>query len=369
MRNYYIYMLGMVMLFAGCRRQDEPGNNNGQPFFALAGNIGNQPVKLVAGEGFYMQPGYYSDSVNMLVFTGNMKEDCTGCRRSLKIYIRNNRNDAQGVVNILQSLPLMDYPFAGSGFPQQCRVTFAYTGSGNGTPANSWRFSDNTTYNSDTFTKVFPVPSGTIVSCSTQYPGCTSVIESPLFFRQSPDATSLDFTVLQLDSQGSTFRFKATGIDNQTGYLQWTFGDGQSETGSEAQHTYLDSAAYVKTVTLTQYKTAISDTNSVSRNIAILNYPGCVSNFSVTRTYIDDPVMLSGVTVEWTDESGITYSSRNVVQDATSRFTITGISEYIPDQAGRKTVALDLLINCKVSNGTTTIELSNLSGRMAVAYP
>jgi hypothetical protein len=368
-RNYYIYMLGIALLVAGCRRQDEPGNNNGEPFFAMAGNIDNQPVKLIAGEGFYMQPGYYKDSVNMLVFTGNLKEDCTGCKRSLSIYIRNSRPDTQGMVNIMQSFPLMDYPFSGSAFPQQCRVTFEYTGSGSGTPANSWRFSDNTTYSTDTFTKVFSIPSATIVSCSTQYPGCSSVIESPVFFREWPAATNLDFTVSQLDPLGTMFRFTATGIDNQTGYLEWQFGDGQSETGQEVEHTYTDTLPGIKAVRLTQFKTAIGDTNSISRNIAILNYSGCVSNFRIARTYIDDPFMFSGVTVEWTDESGTTYSSSKVVQDAASKFTITGVSEYIPDQAGHKTLALDLRINCKVSDGTRTIELRNLSGRMAIAYP
>jgi hypothetical protein len=79
---------------------------------------------------------------------------------------------------------------------------------------------------------------------------------------------------------------------------------------------------------------------------------------------------LSAIKIEYTDEEGIIFKSEKTVQDPLSKFRIETIEEYIEDEEGNPTKAMDIVFNVllKSSEGKI-IRISEGQANIAVSYP
>lgn len=105
------------------------------------------------------------------------------------------------------------------------------------------------------------------------------------------------------------------------------------------------------------------------KNVNTLDVTACKANYRFNSSLTIDSLNLSKVIVEWKNEAGIIYSSANTRQGPQSSFRIIDAKNYTVNEKGQRTRQLTVQFNCTVSNGTATIELSNMHATIAVAYP
>jgi PKD repeat protein len=362
----------LVLLLQGCKKKEEPEIESGTPVFNINGAIDNTSKEYIGGKkDYFMYTDYRLPNGELYEFIGDMKQTCTDCKESLRVIIRNYQAGS-GTVDPGQAFHTGEYfytPPKGTQFNKSLRVSFDATPSGNGTVSHLWNFGDGTTSTAANPVKIFPTNSPYTVTYTVSYSnGCSSSVAIPVKLKTygpPPSEINFSYSVDTFSSDNFTFFASASDSSASSNLYLWDFGDAGNASGTIVNHQYLIPGVY--TVTLTYIKNN-TDTIITRKNLSALHATACIANFNYSLQPISDPFMYSGITVEWTDASGVTYSSDKALQE-NSDFFINTSAPYIDNDRGQKTRALDVIFNCSASDGTKVIDLKNIKGHIAVAHP
>ncbi len=103
-------------------------------------------------------------------------------------------------------------------------------------------------------------------------------------------------------------------------------------------------------------------------NIVTSGYPdSCVVNYASFSSPVIDTLALSNVTVNYTDGSGILYTSNSSLQPGSSTFQVLSVSPYQKNLSGDYTKMLKVTFSCLLYNGNSAIPASG-TAIIAVAY-
>lgn len=333
--------------------------------FTLKGNPGSGSIDLAAGVGnYYMATEYSKDQYQVYTFKGELRKDnCSDCGPSLKIMLRNYTY--QYPFDITQADAPREYPYYYGVSPVDSLYTVSLlnTSTGTGTPAHSWDFGNST--GSAQQHPIVTFNTGgiyTFTSNEAYSNGCSSTLAQPVFLTPTRVGKSIDFNVNYRDTH--RLMFNVIPLD-QSASISWDFGDSQTGTGAIDTHQYAASGIYKVCVLYVKGP----DTAQLCQNVNTEDITACKANFKPYTSLAIDSLQLSKVTVEWRDESGVLYSSDKIRQPSTSKFKITEAKNYMENEKGQKTRQLTVEFNCTVSNGSSTIELNNMQGVIAIAYP
>ncbi|MDP1727368.1 MAG: hypothetical protein Q8M15_11345 [Bacteroidota bacterium] len=369
MKSRIIIFSLLLFTFFACKKRLEPIDEIGSPVFYMSGEINNVPLTLEAGKNnYYLITDYRMDNDNVLEFTGNLKQNCSTCKAGLKIILRDYKKSTGYLFRPDSSFEKHNYDFSRNGLANIPYYTIKLNAVSTGSAAlvsELWQFSDGSSETTAQVNKT--LKSGTVqpikYTCSYSN-GCSSSINNKLKLNYFLNPNQLpEFSYTSLDSSHNIYKFYAIG-DPSNIYL-WDFGDGKIIKGKTIFYGF--SSNKVVNVSLKQING--TDTMEISKNIRTGSNTDCLANFSTELIPVEDPYNFSTVMLEWTDESGVTYSSAEIKQDLNTNFSLLSSESFKTNASGMKTRLLKLLINCKLSNGSNTIEIKNLEGKMAVAHP
>jgi hypothetical protein len=365
-KHSFIIFLFFTLAITSCKTKEEPEDevNISTPVFSAKGTIDGKTIDFAAGKSnYYMSTDFTVDKNNIYSFIGELKDpNCNTCA-SLKIIINNN---AVGSAFSTDSfLRQNSYSYYNSLFPTKTyyKVTFQSLSTGTGTPTYTWDISNGNPLSDELITTKYTQGGTYNISLSSSYSnGCSSSLTQPIYLSPSSVGSNIDFNVNYIDSHNVLFNsIPVEGVSD----VSWDFGDANTASGSIVTHEYATTGLYK--VCLSYLKD--NDTFYYCKNVNTADFSGCKSNFSFNSQYIIDSLNLSAVTVQWTDETGHIYSSKNVPQNASDTFKILESIDFKLNEKGQKTRQLKIEFSCKVSDGTRVIELSNIAATIAVAYP
>jgi len=361
----YCLIICCIIIWSSCKDREEPDEKTGTPVFTLKGNPGSGSIDLAAGvSNYYMSTDYSKDQYQVYTFKGELRKDnCSDCGPSLKIMLRNYTHQYPFDIAQADASKEYTYYYGVSPVDSTYTVSLLNTSTGSGTPTHSWTFG-----NGNGSAQQHPVVTfntgGIYTFTSNEFysNGCSSVLAQPIFLTPTRVGKYIDFNVNPKDTY--LVIFNAIPLDNSAS-ISWDFGDFQTGTGALTTHKYAASGIYK--VCMQYIKGA--DTAQLCQNVNTKYITACKANFKPYTSLTIDSLQLSKVTVEWRDESGVLYSSDKIRQPATSKFKIIDAKNYTDNEKGQKTRQLTVEFNCTVSNGSSTIELNNMQGVIAIAYP
>ncbi|MES2558894.1 MAG: PKD domain-containing protein [Bacteroidota bacterium] len=365
MHKYALIAIFTLACIGSCKEKDTPVEDAGIPVFSISGTANNAPVSISAGvNNFYMSTAFDKTTNNLYIFKGELKRNnCIGCGPALSISFRNYTTSAAFTID--SSITTGDYPYFDQRNPIETyyRLHCYSSASGIGAPAISWDFGNNRFSTDPNPVLTFPVAGVYPITCTAVFPAsCFSELKQPVHLTPSRVGKTTDFTVNYPDTH--TLLFNSIPVDPNA-LVSWDFGDGKTAQGAIVKHSYSTGAMYKVCM---QYIKG-TDTMSLCKNVNTLDITKCKANFSFLSAFIIDSLHLSHVVVEWKDANGILYSSGNTTQTTASNFKVMEVGEYERNELGQKTRKIKVLFTCSVSDGTNTLELKNVSGTFAVAYP
>ena len=367
--RYIAFLLIIVGILISCKEEPLPEEIIGEPTFHFEGDLGGANLDIQAGiDDYYMWSAYEKDDRNLHTFTGEFKTTtCGTCPSALRIGIRDFRQVAVGEqVDINRALQVKTYPFY---FEDQqidiFRVSFNQEGSSNGNFV--WDFGDGGTSADPNPVHDYSDSLTTARVCleSTDPTGCTSTICNTV---KLADTTCKADFIHELDPQTNYVHFQAMASGKPPLRYRWDFGDGFGASLGNPGYFYRSPGRYQVCLTV---KDANQCTNTICKNITA-DPDLCESNFTykVRRSSTPDPLQLSTVLVRWRDANGKVFRSDLQEQPSESSFRIMSVSPYEENEAGEKTIKLDLEINCLLfADDGEKIELKEGKGVIAVAWP
>jgi PKD repeat protein len=362
----YCLIICLWLLWGGCKEKEEPEEQTGTPVFGVTGDFDGSSIKLTGGVNkYYMATDFLTDPYSIYVFGGELKKDnCTACGPSLKISVRNytlnfpftiDSSDIAGNYSYYNTLSALDTFYT---------VEYTAIPFGLGNASVTWDFGNAIFYAGEKTTiryedhGIYNI-SGTASFASNN---CSSTLSQPVFLTPTRVGKHIDFNINYIDTLN--LMFNSIPIDENAA-VSWNFGDGNTSTGTIVTHQYTTTGLYK--VCMMYIKG--SDTMQYCKQVNTLDYTGCKSNYTFKSALFVDSLNLSKVIIDWKDEAGIKYSSANIKQPSTSSFKILSATNYGLNEKGQRTRQLEVQFSCIVSNGTTTHELKNMQGTIAVAYP
>jgi PKD repeat protein len=178
------------------------------------------------------------------------------------------------------------------------------------------------------FSRVFTL-AGCAVGCAALLAACGSDSNGPDDNNVAPVA---DFT-FSCSDLACTFTDHSADPDGQISSVQWSFGDGQTATGSPASHTYAQAATYNVTVKATDNGGKSTTSQAKAVTVTAPTSGGPVASFTVTCASLDCTITntstaTGAATWAWTFGDGQTSSAQDPDPvhydvDTPTTFTIT----------------------------------------------
>jgi hypothetical protein len=361
----YVLIICFPIIWSSCKDREVPEEETGTPVFTLKGNAGSSSINIAAGvNNYYMSTDYSIDQYQVYTFKGELRKDnCNDCGPSLKVTLRNYTNQFPFDIEQADLPGEYKYYYGIAPVDSTYRIEFLSTSTGAGTATHAWDFGNGVT-SAETHPVATYTAGGiyTITETTSYDSGCTSSLSQPVFLTPTRIGKNIDFNVNPMDT--FLLMFNSIPVDHGA-TITWDFGDTQTGSGAIIPHQYAASGIYK--VCVLYIKGA--DTAQYCRNVNTEDVTSCKSNYRFNTSLSIDSLQLSKVTVEWKAENGVVYSSANIKQPAGSSFKIISAKPYTVNEQGQKTRQLTVEFNCTVSNGTGSIELSNMQAVIAVAFP
>jgi PKD repeat protein len=360
----FVAILYLIQL-GSCKPKDEPQEQIGIPVFSMNGFANDAAISIVAGvDGYFMNTDFNQTPNGVFTFNGKLsQQSCTSCRPELAISFTNYT--VQTPFNIDSSLLVKTYPFYNQQQPVLRYYELQCTALpfGIGVPIIGWDFG-NAKFSSDqNVTTTFKQDGIYSINCSAVFPnGCFSILTQPVYLTPTRVGKQTDFTINYIDSQ--TLLFNSIPV-NKNAIVTWDFGDSKVGEGSIVPHSYNSKGLYKVCMTYINGQ----DTMQFCKNVNTLNVTSCKSNFNFSSKLIIDSFQFSTVNIEWKDETGKQFSSGLVDQPSESKFQVLQVSPFLLNEKGQKTKQLSIQFTCLVSDGNQIIELKNMKGVIAIAYP
>ena len=376
----YQLLLALCLLVSSCVK-DEPVEVVSGPDFFLNGTKDGQSVSLYAGNaGVYMETSYFQDTAGLYGFAGHFVPSAESWEGTVGVVIYDNQHSSQGgPSNAVESIKSKPYSFFQKEAPierEQYEVAFSSLPFG-GTPVSyHWDFGDGETSSEANPVHLYLVDPSTQfynVCLTVEMPGgCTSTLCNDVFLPNADCAIDFDWT----NPQGNFYNYVAEALpeDGNYGY-EWTFSSGAKAYAEKVDYNYtipVDLDEVCLTITGPDGCQA-----TVCKNVVVT--PGnvdCTVNFDYTATTIELPPIhqpdtdrFGTVEMTYQTPDGEIYSTEGIEQPATSRFEILEVEDYRNNADGQKTVRLSIVADAVLTNGSKTITLNGIEGKIAVAYP
>lgn len=371
-----------LFVFAGaflvtCKKAETPSNTVvGQPVFSFAGTINSNSVNLQAGvNNYYMYSSYSQSAAGVYSFTGNLQNTNTKAN-SIQITINDYKvSSLNGNTFIDTSLVPAYYSLnKPGGNPTSDTVRFVALPDTGVTPSSYlWSFGDGSYSSNANPIHIYKHPGDYHTSLNAGLPTCGNEKDSNIVKMGTQDAnTNIIVFSVSKDSLGDGRRmdFNVLYLGTPTKFI-WYFGDTKdtnTNTSPTAKHEYLTAGMYTVMLEVTDVNGNISVYNE---NIVTSGYSeSCVINYLTFTSPLPNPNALSNVTINYTDGSGIVYTSDSL-QSSSSFFQITSVSDYQKNTSNESTKMLKVKFNCLLFNSGANPPSISASGTavMAVAYP
>ncbi|MBK9285957.1 MAG: PKD domain-containing protein [Sphingobacteriaceae bacterium] len=358
----------IILLTNSCKKQVEPAVVNENPVFSFSAKINGGLTEYYSGKyNYYMYSSTNIDANNVKEFIGELKDkNCpTNCVNSLKIRIKDYRDLSSTITDIDTSLSVAYYSYASStGEANTYSVIFVPQLFGGTAQNHTWSFSDGSSSNSTNPIKFLKIGKYNACVSIQSTSSCTSSLCNDFSIGQT--GSDLEASFSNSTPMGNVISFSAQPSLGTPPYTyNWNFGDGNTSTLANPSHTFISAGVYLVSLTISDSKNTLS---TYQNNVATQNPGTCLTKFSYQKTAISNPFNLSNVIVEWTNSNGDVYSSVGNSQPITSSFKIISVEEYLKNDNGKNTKKVWAKINCKLYNGTNTIDLENGEFVFAFAY-
>jgi hypothetical protein len=334
----------------------------GEPVFFLSGLVDGKPVNLRAGEESYFMETYTGmNASGVFEFAGKLRPTCSNCNSpTLDIRVSAYKThdssgyDAQLVLGTgtygLQPL-----------FERSQDITVLFKGEPEkGTAASHfWDFGDGTNSTDRNPRKTFLPGKYLVTYTATDAGGCNATVTNILNLQ--PNLT---------DRYNLGFACTYTGVNQVQLHvdpiytnIMWDLGDGNFST---SHTTTIDVSTGLRKITLMRF--VDTDTVKYSRNIVPQSFAGCNANMSYYCSREFNTNGLNMATITWTSETGKVFTTEGVDQPD-KNLRILSSSDYITNASGQRTKKIDLEFDCRLTDGTTIIEMKNMRGVFALAFP
>jgi PKD repeat protein len=376
MKRLLLVIIGFLLLLTtGCKKEiteDPPSADFSVPVFYFNGTINSAPVNFQAGVNDYYMYSYFKQDMGngLYSFFGNIRQvNCTNCINHLTFKIYDSKLSAIGAAAIIDStLVPKPYQYAVDTVSSARLVAFTANPSpGDSVNTYFWDFGDGATSILASPIHVFQL--GTYNVCLTinyKY-GCQGYTCNTLNI--VPENTD-DCNVTILDTALSTTLSTFYANSKTSNTYNWNFGDTASgstnfSTLQLVDHNFSSPGIYKVSVQVSNS----SCTSNACKYIATANFTaGCFANYTY-QIPSSSTIPFSKIVVYWTDGAGVTYSSGNIPQPADSYFEILSVDEYILNENKERTKKIHAKFKCVVSNGASSVTITDANAKFAIAFP
>lgn len=365
MKTKTFLLVILINFLYSCKKESLPEVSELDPELTFQGSFDGQVQSISAGKDDYYM--YTSKSINqdgINVYSSEFrKTTCNNCAESLKISFIDYSSSANQTDS---SFYVGYYNFAtASGKASRYNVSFNKTTSGPPNSEISWDFNDNSYSSEFNPTHLFVRPG--------KYDVCAEAIfvdqTSSDLCQQISLGNVGEFLEVNLNVGtiiGKSVNFSSNINFGTSPYIyEWDFGDGVTSSEPNLIHTYANEGVY--TVSL-----SVTDANGVvetkKQNIRTENSNAGVLRFNYLINPILNPLNLGNVIIEWKDNNGVAYTSKNDAQPTSSFFRIISIEDYLLNENNQATKKIKIEFSCTLYNGTNQIQLKNAIATIAIAY-
>lgn len=335
-----------LLVLASCTKEI-PQSFQGDVQYQINAEIDGQPVVIEAGKNNeYMFTNSLSDSLNVLIFSGNLENQVSGER--FEIQIRNKRTG----INMDDFNPDSAFAIGERNFvaltnqsPPSVRVDFQSQINGNGNPVGyEWDFGDGSTSNHSAPSHQFAGFGNYTVRLKVDFStGCSSTIVNTINTHPADSLCQYDFSSSTFGTS-TAFQFQPlqnnVPLTSNRAFVLWNFGDGGQLQASGNIVTYSYQQPGVYTVTMQVIDTMGGCAKTVRKNIATLGVNRCRVNFNfrqIPPAPVDPLLRLGEVKFIYRDKLGKEFSSDLSAQPQDSKFTIINQRPGIKDKNGKLT--------------------------------
>jgi len=370
MNKYLIYFV--FLLFSSCAKKDDPIPVIEAPVFKMIGTVNGQAINIQAGvDDYIMYTDFiYENSASAFDFNGTLRKySCASCPNSLKIKIRNHTTSSSSQSVFADSAFTINYYSIRTVGANSTQYDINFNSQlGGGIPqVYTWDFGDGTTSSLSNPQHTYQHPGAYEVKFKVEYQGgCLDSLMNT--FRMGvPGADCRAIFLPTIAANTVTMLNNSTGAGLLT--YNWNFGDGSSSSLENPQHSYVNNGIY--TICL-QVSDVDNNVSNFCRKVIILPQITCMTSYNYPQSMaINNPSALSNVTIEWTDENGVLFSSiNNTLQREKDYFKILSVEEYAENSNGDKTKKLEVRFQCRLydSGQTSFVDLVVNDAVIGVAY-
>ena len=367
MKKLFLNLLITCGLFYSCKKEELPKNNDlGSPVFYLRATVNGLPVKIEAGVNDYkMLASNYLDENNVYVFTGELKQvSCTSnCDMSVSILINDFKfSDLNGSIDINNAIKSGNYGFKGADINPSTNVNFTPESADNGGPYNwisSHAGGDSAVSSVYNATRILKNGKNYLVNFGITNPDGSS----SKFEQEYKVGNPLQTNISMFFDSGTTYKFIANSTGKAPFSYNWDFGDGTNSTESQPKHSFSLGADQI-------VKLIVSDSEG---NTCISKYLVPAKgkpnpNFSAAFTPYLNARLLSAITIKFTDQSGVVYTSSDLNQPVGSKFEIVSVEDYKTNDKNELTKKVKIGFNCSFTGSSGPLNITNGEAVIAVSY-
>ncbi len=396
-RNVYFHWKGILILLlvlGACKKTELPPSVEEDPVFSFTGNLGNQSLDFVAGEeDYYLFTSFEKDAIDVYSFIGRFEKtmDCeSDCKETLEFEIRdvavNPGEDVMPDRSLgvgLYSIETIGSNFTIDTIVEGYDVFFENRSISNVSTNFNWDLGNGVSIDSflpgPLFLSLEDIGQGKEIKLTVNENSgngsCSSTKIQTIQVGGNPNSDcSLDFVSLS-DSVINTFCADMTGAEPFM--IRWVLPN-----DSIVMEDCLEGFDFVDSMSMrlvgSDGQGCVQSKNISTHKSVFAELEYCSADFDyeiLTRnkiifTPIEDSLSFSNVIVRYTDQEGITFTSKNIDQNEEDRFEILESSDYLVNENGDATRLLKIRFSGLLSNGgNNPLYLENGEGVIAVSYP
>ena len=366
----------MFIGVSACSKKKLPAEPNQDPVFYLKGDIDGKAINFEAGNlNYFMKTSFDWDTTNVCVFKGDLSEQsCNkGCAGyGIKFFLNDSKITTPNTgANLGSVLRIGEYIFNDKDLPSMYyRITLNPLSSNMGQETFNWIVEGSNVFaTSNKYCLTTILNASNVYSITLGYDngiGCGSSHQNVFAAGNPLQTTVVGKRNLTLPGAVYDFSCQATGMPPYQYF--WDFGDGTVSNVSNPNHSFavvLNGRTKIKLRLIDANK----DTCLSYYQVQNSGDPTCDANFTSSFTPIPNYKAFSSITLIVTDPNGIVYTSKDVIQPATSSFQVIEVADYLENETNHPTKRLKAKVNCILVNGNKQIKLSNAELSIALAYP
>lgn len=368
----------LLSVLPACRKKEMPVPSNGSTVFRFIGTINGDSVHFQAGkDNLYMYTGFFTDTQNLVTLRSYFAPDnCTNCEPYLGFEVKDAGVSSGGFLSgsINDVFPTgKSY----SSYSDDSILTtimaevFHFIPEGNGATSYAWDFGDSSTSNAMNPKHVFTNKGMRDVRLVVFGGGANDTILNTINTDYHSTCRT-QFAIAQ-DSMNNVYvsTFPASSATNS-----WNFGNGTMGSGNFDTCHYNVPGKY--TITLTSSSAGCTAVFRKKVNLSFLSQVfASYSYYTTDSTSVSLAPRLntSAFVITW-KKNGKVYQSFKTIKgiDQSQRivFNLKGVTTYVPNEHGEKTVAVSGAVDTYLynrDNWQDSIRMISNDVIFAAAYP